>query len=166
MSHGPGGRRISTRRDAVAPEIPTGKILDVVAPEIPTGKITADACCPARPPGVPAFPEGRRRPPRRRTARRAGERRRGQAPEVRKWLAKPGSRQITLHFTPAGCWRLNMVEIFFGIITHQTIRRGTFTPAKAPAPPSDDSPRLLRPLSAIHLDQRRRIARQNQTIKN
>ena len=31
-----------------------------------------------------------------------------------------------LHFTPtSGSW-LNMVEIFFGIITRQAIRRGTF----------------------------------------
>jgi hypothetical protein len=33
----------------------------------------------------------------------------------------------TVHFTPtSGSW-LNMVEIFFGIITRQAIRRGTFT---------------------------------------
>jgi hypothetical protein len=32
-----------------------------------------------------------------------------------------------LHFTPTGCSWLNMVEIFFGIITRQAIRRGTFT---------------------------------------
>ena len=38
-------------------------------------------------------------------------------PELRKWPAKPDSQQITLHFTPTGCWWLNMVEIFFGIIT-------------------------------------------------
>ena len=46
--------------------------------------------------------------------------------EVRKWLAKPENRRITLHFTPTGCSWLNMVEIFFGIITRQAIRRGTF----------------------------------------
>ena len=33
----------------------------------------------------------------------------------------------TLHFTPtSGSW-LNMVEVFFGIITRQAIRRGSFT---------------------------------------
>ena len=38
--------------------------------------------------------------------------------------------RITLHFTPtSGSW-LNMVEIFFGIITRQAIRRGTFTSVK------------------------------------
>ena len=35
-----------------------------------------------------------------------------------------------MHFTPtSGSW-LNMVEIFFGIITRQAIRRGTFTRVK------------------------------------
>ena len=45
--------------------------------------------------------------------------------EVQAWLeAHP---RITLHFTPtSGSW-LNLVEVFFGIITRQAIRRGTFT---------------------------------------
>jgi len=47
---------------------------------------------------------------------------------VTKWLAK--NQRITQHFTPtSGSW-LNMVEIFFGIITRQAIRRGTFTSVK------------------------------------
>jgi len=47
---------------------------------------------------------------------------------VTKWLAK--NQRITLHFTPtSGSW-LNMVEIFFGVITRQAIRRGTFTSVK------------------------------------
>ena len=50
-------------------------------------------------------------------------------PEVRSWLARPENQRITLHFTPAGCSWLNM-EIFFGIITRQAIRRGTFTSVK------------------------------------
>jgi transposase len=46
-------------------------------------------------------------------------------PTVQAWLAR--HPRITLHFTPtSGSW-LNMVEIFFGIITRQAIRRGTFT---------------------------------------
>jgi transposase len=46
-------------------------------------------------------------------------------PDVVAWLDR--HRRITLHFTPtSGSW-LNMVEIFFGIITRQAIRRGTFT---------------------------------------
>ena len=49
-------------------------------------------------------------------------------PTVQAWLAK--NKRITLHFTPtSGSW-LNMVEIFFGIITRQAIRRGTFTSVK------------------------------------
>jgi transposase len=51
-------------------------------------------------------------------------------PEVRRWLAEPENQRITLHFTPTGCSWLNMVEIFFGIITRQAIRRGTFTSVK------------------------------------
>jgi transposase len=49
-------------------------------------------------------------------------------PSVQAWLAK--NPRITMHFTPtSGSW-LNMVEIFFGIITRQAIRRGTFTSVK------------------------------------
>ncbi|MGI8614976.1 MAG: IS630 family transposase, partial [Nocardioidaceae bacterium] len=45
-------------------------------------------------------------------------------PNVQAWLSK--HPRVTLHFTPtSGSW-LNMVEIFFGIITKQAIRRGTF----------------------------------------
>jgi len=44
---------------------------------------------------------------------------------VKAWLAR--NPRITLHFTPtSGSW-LNLVEIFFGIITRQAIRRGTFS---------------------------------------
>ena len=45
-------------------------------------------------------------------------------PSVTAWLDK--NPRITLHFTPTSCSWLNMVEIFFGIITRQAIRRGTF----------------------------------------
>jgi len=45
-------------------------------------------------------------------------------PAITTWLAR--NPRITLHFTPtSGSW-LNMVEIFFGIITRQAIRRGSF----------------------------------------
>jgi transposase len=44
---------------------------------------------------------------------------------VTTWLAR--HPRITLHFTPTSCSWMNMVEIFFGIITRQAIRRGTFT---------------------------------------
>jgi transposase len=49
-------------------------------------------------------------------------------PNVRAWLGK--HPRVQLHFTPtSGSW-LNMVEIFFGIITRQAIRRGTFHSVK------------------------------------
>jgi transposase len=45
-------------------------------------------------------------------------------PRVAAWLAR--NPRIMLHFTPtSGSW-LNMVEIFFGIITRQAIRRGSY----------------------------------------
>jgi transposase len=45
--------------------------------------------------------------------------------EIDKWLEK--NPNITFHFTPTGSSWLNQVEIWFGIITRQAIRRGTFS---------------------------------------
>ncbi len=48
--------------------------------------------------------------------------------EINAWLAK--HPRVTLHFTPtSGSW-LNLVEVFFGIITRQAIRRGSFDSVK------------------------------------
>ena len=48
--------------------------------------------------------------------------------EINDWLAK--HPRVTLHFTPtSGSW-LNLVEVFFGIITRQAIRRGSFCNVK------------------------------------
>jgi len=48
--------------------------------------------------------------------------------DIDQWLAK--HPRITLHFAPAsGSW-LNLVEVFFGIITRQAIRRGCFDSVK------------------------------------
>jgi hypothetical protein len=48
--------------------------------------------------------------------------------DINRWLAK--HPRITLHFTPtSGSW-LNLVEVFFGIITRQAIRRGSFDNVK------------------------------------
>ncbi len=45
-------------------------------------------------------------------------------PKVNAWLAK--NPRVQLHFTPtSGSW-LNLVEGFFGVLTRQAIRRGTF----------------------------------------
>jgi transposase len=46
-------------------------------------------------------------------------------PTVKAWLAK--HPRIAMHFTPSTASWMNLVEIFFGIITRQAIRRGTFT---------------------------------------
>jgi transposase len=48
--------------------------------------------------------------------------------DTTRWLAK--HPRITLHFTPtSGSW-LNLVEVFFGILTRQAIRRGSFDSVK------------------------------------
>ena len=54
--------------------------------------------------------------------------------DINQWLAK--HPRITLHFTPtSGSW-LNLVEVFFGIITRQAIRRGSFDNVKNSSPQS------------------------------
>ena len=75
--------------------------------------------------------------------------------EINAWLAK--HPRITLHFTPtSGSW-LNLVEVFFGIITRQAIRRGTFASVKElVAAITPLHRRLERPLPPVHLDQDRR----------
>ena len=45
-------------------------------------------------------------------------------PDVDKWLSR--HQNITFHFTPKGSSWINQVEIWFGVITRQAIRRGTF----------------------------------------
>jgi transposase len=76
-------------------------------------------------------------------------------PAVQAWLAK--HRRVTMHFTPtSGSW-LNLVEIFFGIITRQAIRRGTFTSVNGPHRRHRNLHRRLeRLLPTVRLDQDRR----------
>ena len=45
-------------------------------------------------------------------------------PAVRAWLAR--HPRVQLHFTPTSASWLNLVEVFFAIITRQAIRRGSF----------------------------------------
>ncbi len=45
-------------------------------------------------------------------------------PEVKEWLA--ANPHIHFHFTPVGSSWINQIETWFGIITRQSIRRGTF----------------------------------------
>ncbi len=44
--------------------------------------------------------------------------------DVRKWLKR--HERFHLHFTPTGASWMNMVEIWFGILTNQAIRRSSF----------------------------------------
>jgi transposase len=44
--------------------------------------------------------------------------------KVKKWLKR--HKRFHLHFTPTGASWMNMVEIWFGILTNQAIRRGSF----------------------------------------
>lgn len=102
------------------------------APEVATGKISADACYPRH-----RHQEFLRFLKKVAAAHPAVELHvvldnygTHKHPEIRKWLARPENQRITLHFTPTSCSWLNMVEIFFGIITRQAIRRGTFRSVK------------------------------------
>ena len=72
--------------------------------------------------------------------------------DINQWLAK--NPRITLHFTPtSGSW-LNLVEVFFSIITRQAIRRGSFDSVKRPHRRDPHlHRRLQRPLPPVHLDQ-------------
>ena len=49
-------------------------------------------------------------------------------PDVCAWLAK--NPHVHFHFTPVGSSWLNQIETWFGIITRQSIRRGTFSSVK------------------------------------
>jgi transposase len=49
-------------------------------------------------------------------------------PEVKAWLEK--NPNVQFHFTPVGSSWMNQIETWFGIITRQSIRRGTFSSVK------------------------------------
>jgi transposase len=49
-------------------------------------------------------------------------------PDVQEWLKKNPS--VTFHFTPKGSSWINQIETWFGTITKQSIRRGTFNSVK------------------------------------
>lgn len=50
-------------------------------------------------------------------------------PAVNEWLAK--HPRVHFHFTPTGASWLNLVEVWFGIITRKSIRRGSFPNVRA-----------------------------------
>ena len=45
-------------------------------------------------------------------------------PEIKAWLAR--HPRVHFHFTPTSAWWLNMVEIWFSILTKQQVRRGVY----------------------------------------
>ncbi|SBW22292.1 putative transposase [Candidatus Protofrankia californiensis] len=49
-------------------------------------------------------------------------------PDVKKWLKK--NPHVHFHFTPVGSSWINQIETWFGVITRQSIRRGTFSSVK------------------------------------
>jgi transposase len=49
-------------------------------------------------------------------------------PDVEAWLKR--NPHVQFHFTPKGASWVNQIETWFGIITRQSIRRGTFTSVK------------------------------------
>jgi transposase len=95
--------------------------------EVATGKITADACHHRHRNGeFLAFLKQVAKPhPRVKLHVVADNYGTHSHPNVKAWLAN--NPRITMHFTPTSASWMNMVEIFFGIITRQAIRRGTFT---------------------------------------
>jgi transposase len=50
-------------------------------------------------------------------------------PDVTAWLER--NQHVRFHFTPVGSSWMNQIETWFGIITKQAIRRGTFTSVTA-----------------------------------
>jgi transposase len=95
--------------------------------EVATGKVTADACYPRHThvEFLAFLKLVAKAHPRVRLCVICDNYATHKHPKVQAWLDK--NRRVTLHFTPTSCSWLNMVEIFFGIITRQAIRRGTFT---------------------------------------
>ena len=95
--------------------------------EVATGKITADACYPRHRNGefLAFLKQVAKAHPRVKLHIVVDNYATHHHPNVKAWLAK--HPRITLHFTPTSASWMNLVEIFFGIITRQAIRRGTFT---------------------------------------
>ncbi len=95
--------------------------------EVATGRITADACYPRHRNGefVAFLKQVAKAHPRVKLHVVCDNYGTHSHPNVKGWLAK--HPRITMHFTPTGASWMNLVEVFFGIITRQAIRPGTFT---------------------------------------
>ena len=59
-------------------------------------------------------------------------------PDVQTWLA--GHKRFRFHFTPTSASWMNQVETWFGILTRQAIRRGSFESVRSSSRPSSASP--------------------------
>ena len=44
---------------------------------------------------------------------------------VRDWLGEANPR-FKVHFTPTHAWWMNLVEVWFGLVERQAVRRGVF----------------------------------------
>lgn len=95
--------------------------------EVATGKITADACFQRHRNGefLAFLKQVAKAHPRVKLHVVADNYGTHSHANVKAWLAR--NPRITMHFTPTSASWMNMVEIFFGIITRQAIRRATFT---------------------------------------
>ena len=95
--------------------------------EVATGRITADACHPRHRNGefLAFLKQVAKAHPRVKLHVVCDNYGTHSHPTVKGWLAK--HPRITMHFTPTSASWMNMVEIFFGIISRQAIRRGSFT---------------------------------------
>ena len=94
--------------------------------EVATGRITADACLPRHRSGefLAFLKLVAKAHPRVQLHVVCDNYATHSHPAVKAWLAR--HPRITMHFTPTSASWMNLVEIFFGIITRQAIRRGTF----------------------------------------
>lgn len=77
------------------------------------------------------------------------------AHDVKAWQVK--NPHVHFHFTPVGFSWVNQIEIWFGFITRQSIRRGTFASVDVPG---RSDPRLHqlseREREVLHLDRHHR----------
>ena len=69
---------------------------------------------------------------------------------VKEWLAQ--NPRFVVHFIPTHASWMNLVEVWFGIVERQAIRRGVFKSLKDSTPRSELHRRLERPLAPIRLD--------------
>jgi transposase len=94
--------------------------------EVATGRITADACYPRHRNGefLAFLKQVAKAHPRVKLHVVCDNYGTHSHPTVKGWLAK--HPRITMHFTPTSASWMNMVEIWFSILTNQQVRRGVY----------------------------------------